>query len=149
MTVYVVARGDTLTAIAKRFGVTVGAIVTANHLASQDVLAVGQVLRVPPVVPLTLSVSPSEGQAGTSFTLHLAGVAPTDTATFSIAQPGHAPYTGPQHTPNADGTVSATYDTYPTDPAGAYVVLARTSSGKGAFATFRVEPASTTLTPYP
>ncbi|HVM66559.1 MAG TPA: LysM peptidoglycan-binding domain-containing protein [Acidimicrobiales bacterium] len=142
-TTYVVVRGDTLTAIARRFGVTVGAIVAANHIASQDALSVGQVIHVPPVVPLGLTVSPGEGSAGTSFTLRLVGVAATDTVTFSVTQPGHHPYTGPQHSPAPDGTVSATYETYPTDPAGGYVVLARTSSGKGAFATFRVDPATT------
>jgi LysM repeat protein len=149
MTTYVVVRGDTLTAIATRFGVSVAAIMAANHLASQDVLSVGEVLHVPPVVPLTLHVSPSDGPAGTSFTFRVAGAATTDTVTFSIAQPGHPPYTGPAHTPGQDGTVTATYDTYPTDPAGAYVVLAHTSSGKSVFATFRVEPASTSLSPGP
>jgi LysM repeat protein len=145
-TTYAVVRGDTLTAIARRFGVTVAAIVAANHLTSQDALSVGEVIHVPPVLPLGLTISPGEGPAGTSFTLRVVGVAPTDTVTFSITQPGHHPYTGPQHTPGPDGTVSATYETYPTDPAGAYVVLARTSSGKGAFASFRVDAAATSPT---
>jgi LysM repeat protein len=138
-TPYVVARGDTLTAIAKRFGVSSSAIVAANHLTSEDMLTVGQVLRVPPVQPLQLNVTPANGPPGTSFLLHLLGVPSADTVTFSVAQPGHRPYTGPAHTPGLDGSVSATYETYPPDPAGAYVVLAHTSSGKAVFATFHVK----------
>jgi LysM repeat protein len=145
-TPYLVARGDTLSRIAKRFGVTVEAIVASSHLRNQDVLTVGQLLHIPPVAPLTLSVAPSQGPGGTSFTLRLTGIAPTDLVTFSIAPPGHHPFTGPQHTPSPQGTVSASYNTYPTDPTGAYVVMARTSSGKGAFATFRVSTASTSGT---
>jgi LysM repeat protein len=147
MTTYVVVRGDTLSSIARRFAVTVGAITRANHLADANSLTIGQSLRIPPVEPITLTVTPAEGPAGTSFTLHLTGIAATDVVTFSIAQPGHRPFTGPTHTPAPDGSVSASYETYPTDPAGSYVVLAHTSSGKGMFATFRVD--SGTAVPRP
>lgn len=41
-----VARGDTLTSIAKRYGVDVSAIRQANNLAS-DAIAIGQVLKIP------------------------------------------------------------------------------------------------------
>jgi LysM repeat protein len=146
---YVVARGDTLTAIAKRFGVSTSAIVAANHLTSEDALTVGDVLHIPPVQPLQLNVTPADGPPGTSFLLHLLGVPSSDTVTFSIAQPGHRPYTGPAHTPGLDGSVSATYETYPPDPTGAYIVLAHTSSGKAVFATFHVKAGGPSPTQVP
>jgi LysM repeat protein len=149
MTTYIVARGDTLTSIGKRFGVTTDAIAAANHLTNLNVLAIGLALRIPPVLPLTLTVTPSQGPAGTEFTLHVTGMRSTDQVTFSIAQPGHHPFTGPQHSAGADGSVSATYDTYPTDPAGSYVVLARSSNGRGAFASFRVMASTPTTLSVP
>jgi murein DD-endopeptidase MepM/ murein hydrolase activator NlpD len=49
--VHVVRSGDTLGAIARRYGVTVAALVTANRLASDRVrLRIGQALVVPPAV---------------------------------------------------------------------------------------------------
>jgi hypothetical protein len=92
--------------------------------------------------PLVLGVAPAEAPAGTSFHLHLSGLAPSDVVTFSIAAQGGHPYTGPTHSPAPDGTVSAIYETWPTDMVGLYVVLAHTASGKGAFASFRVDPPS-------
>ena len=44
---YTVKAGDTLTAIAIRFGVTVPAIVSANNLANPNLINVGQVLKIP------------------------------------------------------------------------------------------------------
>ena len=92
--------------------------------------------------PLVLGVTPAEARAGTSFHLHLTGLAPSDVVTFSIAADGRHPYTGPTHSPASDGSVSAIYETWPTDAVGVYVVLAHTASGKGAFASFRVDPPS-------
>jgi LysM repeat protein len=141
-TTYVVAQGDSLSSIATRFGTSVQAIASTNHLTNLDTLALGQVLRLPVDTSLGLSVSPHDGQPGTSFELVLTRANPSDLVTFSIAQPGHKPYTGPQHTPTPDGTVKATYQTYPGDPPGTYLVLAHTSSGKGAFTSFRVDAPS-------
>ena len=45
--VYVVQSGDTLSAIAVEFGVTVEEIVAANDLADPDVLTLGQELKIP------------------------------------------------------------------------------------------------------
>jgi len=46
---YVVVPGDILTRIAFRFGVTVDAIVSANHMANANMLYIGQVLVIPGV----------------------------------------------------------------------------------------------------
>ena len=145
-TTYTVAAGDTLSAIATRYGVSVQAIANANHLTNLGALAVGQVLRIPADISLALSITPHEGQPGTAFQFLLARVNPSDTVTFSITQPGHAPYTGPQHTPDPARTVRATYQTYPGDPPGTYVVLAHASSGKGAFGSFRIDAPGTSST---
>ena len=48
MLIHVVARGDTLWAIARRYGVGVDAIVAANAIQNPDVLVVGQALAIPP-----------------------------------------------------------------------------------------------------
>jgi LysM repeat protein len=42
-----VKAGDTLTAIAARFGTTVSAMVRLNDLPNRNSLSVGQVLRIP------------------------------------------------------------------------------------------------------
>ncbi len=44
---YVVKSGDSLSAIAERFGTTVAAIVDLNNLSNPNSLSVGQVLRIP------------------------------------------------------------------------------------------------------
>ncbi|HZQ56929.1 MAG TPA: hypothetical protein VFA84_02765 [Acidimicrobiales bacterium] len=93
----------------------------------------------PQPASLTVTVTPAEGPAGTVFHLHLTGLAPSDVVTFSIAATGGRPYTGPRHVPGADGSVSAVYETSAADPAGVYVVLAHTATGRGAFASFRVD----------
>lgn len=47
-TIYVVRAGDSLSAIAHRFGVTPDAIAQANHLSDPDSLTEGQQLIIPP-----------------------------------------------------------------------------------------------------
>ena len=44
---YAVRVGDTLGAIAERFGTTVNALASANHIADPNLIVVGQILRVP------------------------------------------------------------------------------------------------------
>lgn len=46
-TLYTVQLGDTLSAIARRYGTTAEAIVAANALTDPNTIAVGQVLRIP------------------------------------------------------------------------------------------------------
>ena len=58
MVSYTVKKGDDVYAIARRFGVTPAAIITANDLANPNKIKVGQTLKVPVVG------SPSETPAG-------------------------------------------------------------------------------------
>lgn len=64
MIIHVVARGDTLYAIARRYGARIERIVEANAIADPDVLVVGQALAIPeepaPAVPLRYVVRPGD-----------------------------------------------------------------------------------------
>ena len=69
-TTYVVQPGDTLSAIARRFGSTVNAIVQANNLANPNLIFPGQVLIIPvgsgtPVPTATPGPSPTPGPTST------------------------------------------------------------------------------------
>ncbi|KAK2957591.1 putative LysM domain containing protein [Blattamonas nauphoetae] len=44
---YTIAKGDTLTSIAKKFGTTVAAIVRLNNIADPNKISVGQVIKIP------------------------------------------------------------------------------------------------------
>jgi LysM repeat protein len=138
---YQVKRGDTLGAIARQFGVSIDAIVAANHLTSQDQLAQGQVLVIPPPAAVQLVASPADGQPGATIQLKLTGARSSETVTFEVDGPGGKKFSGPPHTPAADGTVTATYQTTPQDPAGMYHVGATGSGGTTAQASFTLTPA--------
>jgi LysM repeat protein len=56
--VYTVQEGDTLTAIAQTYGVSVEEIVAANNLADPNALQIGQTLIIPNVTPPTPTPSP-------------------------------------------------------------------------------------------
>jgi murein DD-endopeptidase MepM/ murein hydrolase activator NlpD len=53
---YTVKSGDTLTAIAKKFGVSMMTLWWANNLAAKDVLHIGQKITIPPVDGLVIVV---------------------------------------------------------------------------------------------
>jgi LysM repeat protein len=144
---YTVVRGDTITAIAQRFGVQVAAIAFVNRLSGLDTLAVGQVLRIPPPPPVGFTVEPVDGPAGTSFQLHVTGLRPSDQVTFVITAPGQPPYTGPPHAPGPDGSVTAAYQSWPNDATGPYAVVAHTAGGRTLSAAFRVDQAPPVSTP--
>jgi LysM repeat protein len=57
---YTVERGDTLSAIAARYGTTVAALAAANHLANPNLIFPGQLLTISSAVPST-SPSPAPG----------------------------------------------------------------------------------------
>jgi|GEM_PF-367852 len=64
-TVHIVQRGETLAAIAWRYGVTVSAIVAANGLRNQNLIYVGQKLVIPGICPRprpTSTPTPKPGQ---------------------------------------------------------------------------------------
>ena len=61
---YKVKGGDTLTGIASKFGVSMMTLWWANSLTSKDDLRLGQVLKIPPVSGLVLTVKTSDTLAG-------------------------------------------------------------------------------------
>lgn len=56
---YLVRPGDTLSAIAQRFGTTVEAIVAANNLSNPDIIFAGQILFIPVEGPAPSPTPPS------------------------------------------------------------------------------------------
>ncbi|MCC8023505.1 MAG: LysM peptidoglycan-binding domain-containing protein, partial [Clostridiales bacterium] len=75
-TTYTVKSGDTLTAIAARYGTTVSALVSLNNISNPDLIYVGQVLQI----PSSSGSSGSSGSAGaTTYTIRrgdtLSGIA--------------------------------------------------------------------------
>ena len=143
---YQVQRGDTLTSIAKHFGVPAAGIVTTNHLSDPDRLSIGQTLLIPPVPPVQLTVTPTGGPAGQDFRLELTGAKGGETVTFEIDSPA-GKYTGPPHAVSGDGSVTATYQTSFTNTPGSYTVIAKGNQGTTAQATFAVQPAGGASTP--
>ena len=65
---YRVVSGDTLAAIAARYGSTVAAIVRENNLASPDEIRVGQTLRIPVEAGALLSATPAPTSEATGTT---------------------------------------------------------------------------------
>jgi LysM repeat protein len=139
---YRVKRGDTLAAIAKRFRVSIDAIVFVNHVADPNRVAQGQDLLIPPPLPLRLVVTPSVGQPGRAFHLNLTGAKPAEMIRFEIDSPT-GKYQGPPHTASPDGTVTATYQTSGFDPSGIYEIVATGDEGTTARAIFGVVTPST------
>jgi LysM repeat protein len=150
---YTVKRGDTLSGIAKRFGVSVAAIAGANSIADRNSIKQGQVLIMPPPLPPTtttttpppppakLVITPPNAPAGTVFNINLTGAMPGEEVTFEIDSPAGTKFTGPLHTATADGAVTTDYVTSPTDRPGMYDVIATGKQGTSARATFRLDPA--------
>jgi LysM repeat protein len=74
---YTIAKGDTVSSIAARFGVTVEGILTANGLGATSVIYAGRTLAIPtssapapsPVITNAVSVSPAPAASGTTYTI--------------------------------------------------------------------------------
>src|SRR4029450_11208396 len=115
-------RGNTLTAIARFFGVSSAAIDAANQLGGGDRLTEGQVLQIPPSPPAGLNVTPPDGIGGMVFTFTVTGAEVGEAGTFPGVAPGGGTFTGSPHTAAQDGTVTASYRT-DGDAAGKYDVV--------------------------
>jgi LysM repeat protein len=130
-----------MSAIAKRFHVSIDTIVAANHLPSANTLTPGQTLQIPPPPPLALTVTPPSGSAGTGFQLKLDGAQAAEIVRFEIDSPSGKKFSGPPHTASSGGEVNATYQTTPADPVGNYTVIATGDKGTSATAQFTVSHA--------
>jgi LysM repeat protein len=135
---YQIQRGDTVSAIARRFHVSIDTIVAANHLPSADTLTPGQTLQIPPPPPRALAVTPPSGPRGTGFQVKLEGAQPAEIVRFEIDAPSGKKFSGPPHTASPAGEVNATYQTNPADPAGTYTVIATGDQGTSATVQFTV-----------
>jgi LysM repeat protein len=142
---YQVKRGDTLTSIARQFGVSISAIQSLNGLPDPDHLVEGQNLLIPRIPPVRIIVSPSQGALGASFSFELVGAKPSEQVTFEVDSPD-GKHTGPPHAAADDGSVVATYQTSSTGSSGSYRVVARGDQGTTVEATFAVTPAAATTT---
>jgi LysM repeat protein len=135
---YHVARGDTLTEIAKQFKTSVGAIVAANRLVDPDHLVEGQALVMPPPSAVHIDAALVNDTAGEALGLKLVGAQESELVTFVITLPDGNTYTGSPHAAAGDGTVSTTY----TDAlgSGTYRVTASGTAGTNAETAFHVDP---------
>ena len=77
----------------------------------------------------TLMVTPATGKVQMPFALTASGFRPGEAMTFEIDVPGKAPFIGPSHTADPQGTVSTTYVPLTGDPAGVYKILAVGNQG--------------------
>jgi LysM repeat protein len=145
---YTVARGDTLSAIAARFHTPVAVIATANHLSNLNAITPGQLLVIPPTPPAGLVIKPTDGTAGDLFTFTLSGGKPDETVAFEIVRPNGTKFIGSAHTADANGSVTAKYQTDFSAGVGVYKVLAAGNQGSLAHAAFQLHPSTpTTLSP--
>jgi LysM repeat protein len=135
---YQVQSGDTLTSIARRFGITVAAIVAANTLTDPDTLSLGQTLEIPPPPPVELVVSPTSVTAGVTVQFEFRGAKPGENVTFTLNGP-MGTFTGPAHAASADGAVTASYTPAYYATPGDVTVSAVGDQGTTATASFRIE----------
>jgi LysM repeat protein len=134
-TTYRVARGDTLTKLAKQFHTSVGAIVATNRLDDPDNLVEGQQLVMPSPSAVRIDAAMTDdGSVG----LTLLGAQPTEQVTFVITLPDGSTYTGSSHSATSDGTVSTKYSAALV--VGTYRVSASGTAGTTAETAFQVDP---------
>lgn len=136
-TPYQVKRGDTLTSIARFFGVSSQTLVAANQLGNQDRLTEGQVLQIPPAPPAGVTVAPTDGISGNTFTFTVTGAKVGEKITFQITGPGGKVFSGSPHTASNDGVVTASYISSGDDP-GTYAVVATGDRGTSLRAEYRL-----------
>ena len=134
---YHVKRGDTLTSIARFFGVSSQTLSAANQLANQDRLTEGQALQIPPAPPSGLAVTPPEGISGNTFRFTVTGAKVGESITFQIVAPSGRAFAGSPHKASNDGVVTATYISSGDDP-GTYSVVATGDHGTSLRAEYRL-----------
>jgi len=140
---YQVKRGDTLTSLARFFGLSLPELASVNHLSPDAQLSVGQTIEIPPRPPVQLQITPPEAAQGAPFTLVLTGAHPGETVTFEIDAPGGGKFTGPPHTTAVDGSLTTMYQTAVADNPGTYTVVATGNQGTSFRATFRLDATPT------
>src|SRR5262249_61520592 len=79
---YQVRRGDTLTSVARFFGMSSQTLAAANQLDTEARLTEGQVLQIPPAPPAGVTVSPRDGISGNTFTFTVTGAKVGEAVTF-------------------------------------------------------------------
>lgn len=141
VTRYTVQPGDTLVAIAERFGIPMSVILDANDLTDPDALVAGQVLKIPPPRVPVLVVRPATIRVGESVTIRLTGAQPDEQVTFEIDSPTKQ-FIGPPHSATRGGKVITSYQLAPDDVPGAYTVIARGDQNTVVQTTFVVESAA-------
>jgi LysM repeat protein len=135
---YEVQRGDTLTSIAERFGLSPAVIAMANQLSNADQLTAGQVLTIPPTPPAEVTVMPNVAPSGQTLTFVLTGAKAGETVTFEINAPNGDKFTGQPHTASQDGVATTGYNSSGDDP-GVYRVVATGDRGTSAQAPYLVQ----------
>jgi LysM repeat protein len=88
---YVVHSGDSLTAIARRFGVSLGSLARANHLDPTHVLLIGTKLRIPGGRGSALDATPTEVRARLDFWAGHLGVSPNLLRALAWMESGYQP----------------------------------------------------------
>ncbi len=89
---YVVRPGDSLTAIAHRFGVSLGALARANHLDPKHVLLIGAKLRIPGgSTSSALAAAPTEVRARLDFWAAQLGISPHLLRALAWMESGYQP----------------------------------------------------------
>jgi murein DD-endopeptidase MepM/ murein hydrolase activator NlpD len=78
LTEYRVKSGDTLTGIARKFGISMMTIWWANQLTAKDELHIGQKLVIPPVDGLVVTVGPDDTLAGVASATGISATAISD-----------------------------------------------------------------------
>ena len=89
-TSYTIVRGDTVSGIAKRFGVSTQSILTANGLASTSIIYAGRTL----VIPGTATTTPAPAPAPVLDAEPISSVTPTTPAPTTPAPSSPAPTSG-------------------------------------------------------
>ena len=134
---YVVKRGDTLSSIARFFGLSQQAIIQANQPLNPDRLTEGQALKIPPAPPAGLTITPTQAPPGEEFKFSVTGAKAGEKVIFEIVTPTGGKFTGQPHTASQDGNVSATYNSSGDNP-GTYKVTANGDRGTSLEASYRV-----------